>query len=135
MDETRICTIILPMDMETFEGYVADAIEALPPDFVDQIENVEVLVEEWPDTETLHAAGLRNRMDLMGFYWGVPLTERGENYNLVLPDRISLYRQPILLYCRQTGHDLKQTVARVLRHEIAHYFGIDDDRLEELGAY
>jgi len=91
-------------------------------------------VEDWPDRQTMRLAGIRHPADLLGFYHGVPLTERGQGYNLVLPDKISIYRQPILMRCR-TLDEVRATVRRVVRHEVAHYFGIDDDRLREIGAY
>jgi predicted Zn-dependent protease with MMP-like domain len=124
--------------METtdiFEQFVAEAVEGLPATFYDRLENVEVVIEDWPDHQALRLAGLRHPAQLLGLYQGVPLTQRTSGYNMVVPDKISLYRQPILLYCRQTGKKLRETIAHVLRHEIAHYFGIDDDRLEEIGAY
>jgi len=70
----------------------------------------------------------------LGFYHGVPQTHRTTNYALVPPDRISIYRFPILNVC-QTEAEVRDMVGRVVRHEIAHHFGISDDRLHELGAY
>jgi predicted Zn-dependent protease with MMP-like domain len=75
-----------------------------------------------------------SRYGLLGFYHGVPLTKRTTNYNMVTPDKTSIYQKPIEAQCR-TEEELRQLVIRVLRHEVAHYFGIDDDRLDELGAY
>lgn len=122
------------MDAETFEGLVEEAWDALPESFRAQLDNVEVIVEEWPDAETLRLAKVRHPSQLLGFYHGVPLTERTRGYHMVAPDRISLYRQPILLHCR-TADDVRSLVPHVLRHEIAHHFGISDARLHELGAY
>jgi predicted Zn-dependent protease with MMP-like domain len=121
------------MDQD-FERLVAEALDGLPEVFRERLENVEIVVEEWPDRQTLQLAGVKHPAELLGFYHGVPLTERGQGYNLVLPDRISLYRQPILMQCR-TPEEVRATVRHVFRHEVAHYFGIDDDRLRELGAY
>ena len=119
---------------EDFEQLVAEVWDALPPQFHARLENVDIVIEEWPDSATLERAGGRHPTQLLGFYQGVPLTKRGARYNLRLPDKISLYRQPILLQARD--HDeLIVVITRVLRHEIAHYFGIDDMRLQELGAY
>jgi predicted Zn-dependent protease with MMP-like domain len=119
---------------EDFECLVAEALDDLPEVFRERLENVEIVVEEWPDRQTLQLAGVQQPAELMGFYHGVPLTERSQGYNLVLPDRISLYRRPILMQCRTPG-EVRAAVQHVLRHEVAHYFGIDDDRLRELGAY
>jgi predicted Zn-dependent protease with MMP-like domain len=71
---------------------------------------------------------------VLGHYHGVPLTRRTRGYNLVLPDKISIYRRPILMRCHR-DEEVRQLVEHVLRHEIAHHFGINDDRLRELGAY
>ena len=91
------------------------------------------MVEEWPDRETLRLAGVGHPADLLGFYHGVPQTHRTHNYGLVLPDKISLYQRPIELRCR-TLAQARVLVGQVLRHEIAHHFGLDDARLREIGA-
>ena len=117
-----------------FERSVAEALDALPQFFQDRMDNVEIVVEEWPDQETMRLAGVKHPAELLGFYHGVPLTERGLGYTLVLPDKISIYRRPILMRCR-TWEEARATIHRVVRHELAHHFGIDDDRLRQLGAY
>lgn len=113
---------------------VAQALEALPQVFRERLSNVEIVVEDWPDPETMRLAGIKHPGELLGFYHGVPLTKRTHDYGLVLPDKISLYRRPILLSCR-TRREVEETIQRVLRHEIAHHFGIEDERLREIGAY
>ena len=122
------------MQTDRFIQFVAEALESLPESFAEKMDNVEVVVEEWPDSETLRLAGVRSPAGLLGFYHGVPLTLRTAGYNMVAPDKISIYRRPILMHCR-TGAEVRETVHRVVRHEIAHYFGIDDERLREIGAY
>jgi len=122
------------MNPQDFKRLVAQALDSLPNVFQEQLDNVSVVVEEWPDPETMQRAGVAHPAQLLGFYHGVPLTKRTRNYGLVLPDKISIYRQPILMRCR-TREEVRATIGRVLRHEIAHHFGIDDERLWELGAY
>jgi predicted Zn-dependent protease with MMP-like domain len=122
------------MDLEAFEKLVEEAWDALPDSFRERLDNVEVIVEEWPNAETLRLAKVRHPSQLLGFYHGVPLTGRTRGYHLVAPDRISLYRQPILLQCH-SEEEVRALVPHVLRHEIAHHFGISDARLHELGAY
>jgi predicted Zn-dependent protease with MMP-like domain len=122
------------LDEDAFSALVADAFEQVRNEFATEMNNVVVVVEDWPDSETLALAGVRSHWDLLGFYHGVPLTQRGRGYSLVAPDRISIYRRPIERVSG-TAHELRRTVTRVLRHEIGHHFGIDDDRLHELGAY
>jgi predicted Zn-dependent protease with MMP-like domain len=122
------------VDFDEFEQWVDEAMAGLPAYFRERMDNVAIAVEDWADRETLRVAGLRRPEELLGFYHGIPLTKRSSGYMLVAPDKISIYRQPILLQCRtlQQAHALTQ---RVVRHEVAHYFGIDDDRLREIGAY
>ena len=122
------------MHSEVFQRLVAQALDDLPPDIRDRLDNIDVVVEDWPDRATLHRAGLRHPMQLLGIYHGVPRTKRTHNYALVLPDKITIYRRPIEMRSR-TADDVRATVRRVVRHEIAHHFGIGDDRLRELGAY
>jgi predicted Zn-dependent protease with MMP-like domain len=122
------------MDPQAFERLVATAIDDLPAEFRDKMENVEVVVEPWPTADVLAKAGVRRPENLLGFYQGVPRTRRTRRYGLVLPDKISIYQGPIELRCR-TEDEMRQTVRRVLRHEIAHHFGLSDAQLRRLGAY
>lgn len=117
-----------------FEQLVQDAWDTLPESIRAQLRNVEVVVEDYPDRETMRQAHVRSRNGVLGFYHGVPLTKRGVGYMLVTPDKISIYRLPILQQVR-TAEETRELTGRVLRHEIAHHFGISDDRLRELGAY
>lgn len=122
------------MDRTLFETLVAEAVDALPPALMDTLDNVEIVVEDWPDRVTMRQAGIRHRTELLGLYHGVPRTHRTRSYTLVLPDKISIYRGPIQLRC-QTDEEVRAMVEHVLRHEIAHHFGISDDRLRDLGVY
>ncbi|MBU0493719.1 MAG: metallopeptidase family protein [Chloroflexi bacterium] len=88
----------------------------------------------WPDPHTLRLAGVRSPAELLGFYHGVPQTQRTTSYALVPPDKISIYQRPIELQCR-TADQVRAMAPRVVRHELAHHFGLSDDRLREIGAY
>ena len=112
---------------------MAESLDDVPEEFRAAMENVEIVVENWPDAQTMQLAGVDRPAQLLGFYHGVPLTRRDHNYSLVLPDKISIYRMPILMRCRTPGQ-VRDMVGRVVRHEVAHHFGIDDGRLREIGA-
>ena len=122
------------MTSEEFDAIVRETVSELPSELRRGIANVAIVVEEWPDEDTLDDADVNDPLDLLGFYHGIPLTARTHNYGLVLPDKISIYRQPISR-ASQNDAEIRETIQRTVRHELAHYFGIDDDRLEELGAY
>lgn len=122
------------VELNDFEQWVDEALAGLPAYFRERMDNVTIAVEDWADRETLRVAGIRRPEELLGFYHGIPLTKRTSGYMLVTPDKISIYRQPILLQCR-TLPQARALTHRVVRHEVAHYFGISDDRLRELGAY
>ena len=122
------------MERHLFEQLVAEALDALPDVFLDKLDNVEVVVEDWPSQEVVLRAGVPSAAELLGFYHGVPQTKRSHRYMLVLPDKISIYQRPIEMRCR-TAEQVRATVQHVLRHEIAHHFGIGDERLREIGAY
>ena len=111
------------MDRERFEELVGDALDAVPAELLELLENVVILVEDDPPPED---------PDLLGVYEGHALTERGWDYTSVLPDRIVIYRNPILSIC-EDEQDVVDEVAVTVVHEIAHHFGIDDHRLHELG--
>jgi predicted Zn-dependent protease with MMP-like domain len=119
---------------QDFERLVAEALDALPEAFREALDNVEVVVEEWPDAMTLRQAGLRNPAGLLGFYHGIPQTERTSQYGMVLPDKITIYRQPILRQSR-SAKEVRELASSVVRHELAHHFGISDERLQDIGAY
>lgn len=122
------------VERDPFERAVAEEWDSLPAQFRRRLDNVEIVVEDWPDPETVRRAGVRHRSQLLGFYHGVPLTRRTHDYGLVLPDKISIYRQPILMRCR-TWDEVRALIRQVILHELAHYFGISDERLRELGVY
>ena len=123
------------MNQERFERLVRRALSELPAEFRACIDNnnVDLLVEEWPSREQLLGTGLEEDQMLLGLYEGVPLTER-EDYNMVLPDRIYLFKGP-LEKITDTEEALVEEIRETVRHEVAHHFGIDDPRLEELGHH
>lgn len=124
------------MDLDAFAEVVSDALEALPEEFRERLENIQVDVEEWPSGEDLEEVGMaaEERAYLLGLYHGVPLTERTTDY-MALPDRITIYMRPILEVAGPNEEAIARHIRHTVIHEIAHYYGIDDDRLEELGAY
>ncbi len=111
------------MSPERFEELVGEALDEVPAGLLDLMDNVVVLVaDDPPDDEP----------DLLGLYEGHALTSRGVDYSLVLPDRITIYRNPILRLCISEDEVVDEVAVTVV-HEIAHHFGIDDRRLHELG--
>lgn len=106
-----------------FEELVGEALDDIPPDLAALMDNVAVFVEDDPPADD---------PELLGLYDGIPLTERGDWYGAVLPDRITLYRNPICAIC-DTEEDVCDEVYTTVVHEVAHHFGIEDDRLDELG--
>ncbi len=115
---------MVEMTREEFEDAVRDALDEIPPELADPMDNVVVLVEDDPPADD---------PELLGLYEGVPLTERGEFWAAgALPDRITIYRLPTLALC-ESHDEVVEEVAVTVVHEIAHHFGIDDERLHELG--
>jgi predicted Zn-dependent protease with MMP-like domain len=113
--------VAVRMTRAEFEDLVAEALDLIPDEFTRLMDNVVVLVEERHPTRHLY-----------GLYHGVALTQRTHNYSGTLPDTITIYRQPILAHASTAAEARDQVITTVI-HEVAHHFGIDDDRLDELG--
>ncbi|MGM1016462.1 MAG: metallopeptidase family protein [Actinomycetota bacterium] len=113
----------MDMDRAAFEALVVSELDRLPDDMVDGLDNVVFVVEDRPEDGSL---------DLLGLYDGLALTERGQYGMGELPDRIIVYREPHLKEC-DSESDLRDEVHTTLVHEIAHFYGIDDEQLHELG--
>lgn len=120
------------MHREEFEGVVARALESLPPAIMERLENVEVLVRPWATPDQLREQGLSGRHELLGLYEGVPLTERGSQYGMVLPDRITIFQGALEAACSSEA-ELEEEIRRTVVHEVAHYFGIGDAELRAMG--
>ncbi|MFH0825095.1 MAG: metallopeptidase family protein [Pseudomonadota bacterium] len=114
-----------------FQGLVLRALNSLPRVFQDKMENVEILVEDFPDDETLESLGIQSKWELFGLYSGVPLPHHGFFGAPVLPERIYLYQRPILGAARDEN-EVFALIRDVLIHEIGHHFGFDEDELEEM---
>ena len=114
------------MNLKEFEKLVHDALEHLPEFFKEKLENVDVVVQDWPSPRYS-----RGRL-LLGLYQGVPKTKRGAGYTMVLPDKITVFQGPIELISRGDPESIKKLVVDTVQHEIAHHFGISDTRLREL---
>jgi predicted Zn-dependent protease with MMP-like domain len=115
-----------------FESLVRRAVRDLPPDFLDRLENLDVVVERRPSPRRLDQGRVARGRTLLGLYQGVPQTRRGQSYTYALPDRIIIFQEPIESICGSEEELIDQVRGTVL-HEIAHHFGIDDPRLTELG--
>lgn len=124
------------MDDERFEQLVSDGIDAIPARFLDKLKNVAIVIADNPTSEQLSAGHVHEGSLLLGLYQGVPLTARGDFYGMgmQLPDTITLFKDPII---RISGHDedrIRLMVRDTVWHEIAHYFGYDDEEIEEREA-
>jgi predicted Zn-dependent protease with MMP-like domain len=119
------------MNRERFERLVLRAIEALPEEFHHRMENIDVMVADWPTKHQLASVGLKRGHTLLGLYEGVPLTRRSSHYGLVPPDIITIFQKPIETKCRHDD-EITAEIQRVVQHEIAHHFGIGDARLEQI---
>jgi len=113
---------------QRFYDFVVKAIDALPPEFKEKLENLDIVVADWPSPFQLGRANIRNRFGLLGLYEGVPQTKRSSHYGMALPDKITIFRKPIEVRCH-SWQEIEAEVGRVVRHEIAHHFGIDDHTL------
>jgi predicted Zn-dependent protease with MMP-like domain len=111
-----------PLDEDRFEELVADALDQLPDELAVLVDNVAVIIEDRDDEDP----------DLLGLYEGVPLTEREAYGGMELPDRITIYRVPICAVAASDDEVVEEVLVTVV-HEIAHHFGIDDERLHALG--
>jgi predicted Zn-dependent protease with MMP-like domain len=114
--------VAVRMDPQRFDELVSDALDLIPAQLAAAMDNVVILVEDRHPEDS----------ELLGLYEGVALTERDSDYGGSLPDAITIYREALLEICESDG-DVVEEVAITVIHEIAHHFGIDDDRLEELG--
>jgi len=114
--------VMIELSEEEFEVLVAEALDTLPPELARLMDNVVVFVEDQKPGQPR----------LLGLYEGVPLTSRGHYYSGHLPDRITIFRKPIQRRCRSSEEIVEQVRITVV-HEIAHHFGIEEDRLHELG--
>jgi len=119
------------MERIRFEALVVKAVEGLPPEFRQKLENVDIVVEDWPGPAELKRDRPIRRTQLLGLYQGVPQTRRGQEYGLVLPDKISIFQRPIEAQCR-TESDIEAKITEVVWHEIAHHFGLNDETLREI---
>jgi predicted Zn-dependent protease with MMP-like domain len=113
----------MEMDRPRFEELVAHALDTIPVELARLVDNCVVLVEDQPPAED---------PTLLGLYEGVPLTERDSSYTMALPDRITIFRRPLLALCDTEAEIVKEVRVTVV-HEVAHHFGIADERLHELG--
>ncbi len=121
------------MERERFEELVRQALATLPQEIAERIDNVDVEVQDWPEPKQLASARVPRERTLLGLYQGVPLTKRTSGYNMVPPDRIIIFQGP-LERTASGDEELVSRVRDVVIHEVAHHFGISDERLSEIEA-
>jgi len=119
------------MPRKDFERIVISALKGLPKSIKNRMENIDVVIEDQASPDLLSEMGLHSPSDLLGLYQGVPIDRRGFYYGNVLPDKITLFQHPIESICR-TKEEIAEKVREVVVHEVGHYFGLDEERLEEL---
>ena len=120
------------MDSDDFEELVGQALDSLPPQIEAGLDNLAIIIQDWPTRRQMDENGIRDRYGLLGLYEGIALTDRGEGYNMVAPDKITIFQKPLealRLSPRETVEEIRKTVL----HEVAHHLGFSEDDLHELG--
>lgn len=123
--------MMIELSDEQFEQIIAGAMDELPEHFLGRAKNVAVVWADEPTAEQRQKLKLRGHETLFGLYEGIPLIRRGDNYGMVLPDKITIFKNPMLRYCHDLSM-LKKQVKHTLWHEIAHHYGLDHDRIHEI---
>ena len=121
----------MSMNRDRFERLVAKAVEDLPDKFAAQLDNVAIVVQDYPTAVQVRKAGLGRDETLLGLYEGVPQTKRGTHYGMVTPDKITIFRRPVEALGKDNNCIINE-IEKVIKHEIAHHFGITDTRLRQL---
>jgi predicted Zn-dependent protease with MMP-like domain len=116
---------------DEFDRLISRAMDELPQEYIKGLNNVAIVYADWPDQYQAQKAGLREGSLLLGLYEGIPLPRRGAGYNMVLPDKITLFKRSIQMVSHD-GMQLFEQIKRTLWHEIAHYYGLDHGRIHEL---
>lgn len=124
----------MKLSQKAFEELVWEAIDELPEAIRGRIHNLEIKVRDAPTQEEIEFGEVEHADELFGLYEGTPLTERASDYAMVTPDLITIFKLAHEVEC-DTMEQMRVEVRSTVRHELAHHFGIDDDRLEALGAY
>lgn len=109
---------------EEFESLISKAMDELPREYIEGLDNVAIVHAEEPSSEQVEKMHLDNNQLLLGLYEGIPKTQRGAGYNLVLPDKITLFKKPLLAVTRNREEFFEQ-IKRTLWHEIAHHYGLN----------
>ncbi len=117
---------------ERFDALITRAMDELPQEYITGLDNVAIVMADWPTDEQVETMKLREEGKiLLGLYEGIPLTQRGNGYTFVLPDKITLFKDSILQVV-STEEELFEQIKRTLWHEIAHYYGLGHGRIHEL---
>jgi len=122
------------MERKDFEQLVMKAVEDLPEVFKDKLENVDIIIDDEPPSGTSGVVDAHYKKLLLGLYQGVPLSKRTHYYGMVMPDKITIFQKNIERICK-TDQDIIHLANHTIQHELAHHFGISDERLKELGIY
>jgi predicted Zn-dependent protease with MMP-like domain len=122
------------MDRERFEQLVVKAIESLPEEFLELMDNVDVVVEDYPTAEQLDNEDIDDETLLLGLYEGIPQTRRSSFYGMVMPDKITIFQKAIESSA-ESDDEIEWQISKTVRHEIAHHFGSSEETLREIEGY
>jgi len=127
-------SIVITMSREEFENYAQQAYDALPEFFKEKIDNVRIIVEDYPTEKEMRSVNIQSKHHLLGLYQGIPTMQRGTWYGMspILPDTIFLFQKNIEAVCR-TLEEIPHKIREVLIHEIAHYFGMNEEEVRAAG--
>lgn len=119
---------------DEFDGLISRAMDELPERDIANLDNVAITYADEPNRHQVEKLKLRGDHMLLGLYEGIPLTQRGMGYNLVLPDKITLFKLPLIKYTQMRGSKLYEEVKHTLWHEIAHFYGLDHGDIDQRGG-
>ncbi len=123
--------VMISVSEEEFAAMVGAGMDAISPKYIEHLNNIVFVTEDTPSAEQIYKLKLRHDQSLFGLYEGIPLTRRGSNYNLVLPDKITIFKNPLEMASNSID-ELRERVRHTVWHEVAHFYGLDHDRINSL---
>jgi predicted Zn-dependent protease with MMP-like domain len=124
--------VMVRVSRKRFEALVAEALRGVPTELARALENIEIVIDDWPTAEQLAEVDLEPDEVLFGLYQGTPLPQRSPMLPFTLPDVITIFQGPLEEECETDG-EIREEIRLTVIHELAHYFGMDEDTIEELG--